>query len=104
MDGKGFLPVDEIGAKIVVKDGRGYSQYACIRKAIQSCGNMLVFANSNIEPKKYAEFRSNVIVYSDIKLVDDIISLRKLTVRRIYNELIQTKSKNLERRNFGVIP
>ena len=38
MDGKGFLPVNELSAKILFKDGRWYSQYARIRRAIQSLG------------------------------------------------------------------
>ena len=100
MDDKGFLPIDKISAKIVIKDGRWYSQYARIRQAIQLCGNMSFFSNTNLIQKKYSEFRSNVIVYNDIRLVYSVVSLSKLTVRKIYHELIQTKIEDSRAEEF----
>ena len=37
------------------------------------------------------KFRSTVFVYIDIKLIEDMISVRQLTVKRIYHELFKTK-------------
>ena len=62
-----------------------------IRRAIQSLGNMLVLANANVEHREYMKFRSIAFVYNDIKLVEEMISVRQLTVKRIYHEMIKTK-------------
>ena len=100
MDGKGFLPVNELSAKILFKDGRWYSQYACIRRAIQSLGNMLVLADMNVEHREYMKFRPTAFVYNDIKLIEDMISVRQLTVKRIYQELIKTKIEKSRAEEF----
>ena len=68
-----------------------------IRRAIQSLGNMLV-----LEMRMYMKLRSTAIVNNDITLVEDEISVRQLTVKIIMSQLKQ-KSKDLERRNFGLI-
>ena len=100
MDGKGFLPVNELSATILFKDGRWNSQYARIRRAIQSLGNMLVLADMNVEHRENMKFRSAAFVYDDIILIEDMISVRQLTVKRIYHELIKTKIEESRAEEF----
>ena len=38
MDGKSFLPVDELGKKIFVKNGRWYLQYAILEERFNHLG------------------------------------------------------------------
>ena len=100
MDGKGFLPVKELSEKILFKNGRWYSQYARIRRAIQSLGNVLVLADMNVEHREYMKFRSAAFVYNDINLIEDMISVRQLTVKRIYHELIKKRIEETRAEEF----
>lgn len=60
---------------------------------------MLVLADMNVEHREYMKFKSTAFVYNDIKLVEDMISVRQLTVKRIY-ELIKTNIEESRAEEF----
>ena len=100
MNDNGFLTINEIKAKIVRKDGRWYSQYSCIRKAIEPLRNYETSTEERLHHREYLKSKCKNPLNSEIMLFDEMIPSQQLTTKRIYNELIKWKTEKSRAEEF----